>query len=145
MVHPGTRQCPGSRTHSSPSRTTCPGRWKHSSPSRTTCPGSQIQNNLGTKFCPGSRIRNDLGKAFSPGIRGTSQTERNMMMKSHLNRVMTRGPSPGTTYLRPLPILIYRRLRFIPCWWTGNSAGWTEKCIRIRTEIGTPPMKRALW
>ena len=30
-------------------------------------------------------------------------------------------------------------------WWTGNSAGWTENCIRIRTETGTPPMKRALW
>ena len=25
------------------------------------------------------------------------------------------------------------------------SAGWTEKCIRIRTETGTPPMRRALW
>ena len=26
-----------------------------------------------------------------------------------------------------------------------NSAGWTEKCISIRTETGTPPMRRTLW
>ena len=117
LVHPETRQCPGSR--------------KHSSPSRTTCPGSRIQNNLGTEFCPGSRIRNILGTEFCLGSRGTSKTDRNMTMKSHLARVMTRGPSTGTTHLRPLPILMYRRLLFIPCWWTGNSAGWTEKCFRI--------------
>ena len=69
----------------------------------------------------------------------------NMMVRSHSAQVMTRGPSPGTTHLRPIPILMYWRLRFIPCWWTGNSAGSTEKCIRIRTETGTPPMRRALW
>ena len=81
---------------------------------------------------------------FCPGSRETSQTDWNMMMWSHSARVMTGGPSPGRTHLRLLPSLMYRRLRSIPCWWNGNSAGWTGKCIKIRTETGTPPMRRAL-
>ena len=78
------------------------------------------------KCCPGSRIQNDLGTEYCPGSRETSQTDWNMMVGNHTAQVMTRGPSPGTTHLRQLPILMYRRLRFITCWWTRNSAGWTE-------------------
>ena len=83
--------------------------------------------------------------SFLPGSRETSQTDWNMMMWNHSAQVMTRGLSPGTTHPRLFPILMYRRLRFIPCWWNESSAGWTEKCIRIRTETGTPPTRRALW
>ena len=79
------------------------------------------------------------------GSRETLQTEWNVMVWSRSTQVMTRGRSPGTTHPRLLLILMYRRLRFIPCWWTGSNAGWTGKCIRIRTETGTPPMRRAPW
>ena len=54
-------------------------------------------------------------------------------------------PQSWATHMRLILILMYQRLRFIPCWWTGNNAGWTGKCIRIRTEAGTPPMRRAPW
>ena len=80
--------------------------------------------NQGTKFCPGSRE--------------TSQTDRKIMMWNPSARVTcpppTRGPSRGKTHRRLLPIRMFRRLQFIPCWWSGNSASWTGKCIRTRTE-----------
>ena len=55
------------------------------------------------------------------------------MVWNHSAQVMTRGLSPGTTHLRPLPILMYRRLRFIPCWWTGSSDN--ERAIKRDKDV----------
>ena len=94
---------------------------------------------------PGSRRPRD--KIFLES-RETSHTDRNTRMWNPLARVMcplpTRGLSRGKTHRRLLPSRMFRRLQFIPCWWNGNSAGWTGKCIRIRTETGIPLMRRAL-
>ena len=108
-----------------------------------------VQDDLfGKRLMRPPRDRNLSGESDSKrrmdrALSGESRnitTDWNMMMGNHSAQVMTRDLSPGTTHPRLLPILMYRRLRFIPCWWTGSSAGWTEKCIRIRTETGTPPM-----
>ena len=107
--------------------------------------GERLMRQPRDRMLSGSRVQSNQGTEFCPGSRETSQTDWNMMVWNHSAQVMTRGLSPGTTDLRLLPILMYRRLRFIPCWWTGNSACWTDKCIRIRTETGTPSMRRALW
>ena len=89
----------------------------------------------------------DIMLSGEPGLerpRETSQTDWNIMRWNPSARVRTRGPSPGRTNLRPLPILIFWRLLFIPCWWNGNSAGGTGKCIMTKTETGIPLMRRAL-
>ena len=46
----------------------------------------------------------------------TSQTTWNMMLGNQSAQVLIRGPSPGTTHLKQLPIPIYRRSRSTPCW-----------------------------
>ena len=68
----------------------------------------------------------------------------NIMMGNPSARVTTRGLSPGRTHRKLHPILMFWRLRIIPCWWNRNSAVWTGKCIRTRTETGIPPMRMAL-
>ena len=102
-VHPGTRQCPGSQALPTPDSTTCP--WR------------QGEDNRVTKFSPGSRFQSNQGTEFCPESRETSQTDQNIIiiMWNPLARVMTRGPSPGRKHQRLLPILMFRRLRFIPC------------------------------
>ena len=90
----------------------------------------------------GERLMRPSRDRILSGGRKTSQTEWNVLVWSHSTQVMTRGRSPGTTHPRLLLILMYRRLQFIPCWWTGKNADWTGKVIRIRTETGTPPMRR---
>ena len=50
------------------------------------------------------------------GESGTSQTTWNMMLGNQSAQVLSRGPSPGTTHLKQLPIPICQRSQFTPCW-----------------------------
>ena len=133
IVHPGTRQCPGSMCQSggmahNPSRhpgtRQCPRSQEPSSPYRTTCPRSRIQSDQ-----------------ESPGSRETSHTDWNLMMRSPEARLWTRGPSPRRTHLhrRLHPILLFRRLRFIPCCGMdtaragpGNASGPGQRQVYLR-------------
>ena len=117
-------------------------------PVKANCPGRQCWDNQMTERCPGSRVQGDQRKKFFLESRETLRTNRNIMMWNPSARVIcpppTRGTSRGKTHRRLVPIRMFRRFQFIPCWLNGNSAGWTGKCIRIWTETGIPLMRRAL-
>ena len=70
----------------------------------------------GAEFCPGSRVQSNQWTEFCPGSRETSQTTWNMMLGNQSTQVLTRGPSPGTTYLKQLPIPICQRSQSTPYW-----------------------------
>ena len=94
---------------------------------------------------PRDRMLSEESDSKRPRDRVLSGKSGNITDRLEHDGVESFGSSDESRPQRLIPILMYRILRFIPCWWTGNSAGWTEKCIRIRTETGTPPMRRELW
>ena len=89
-----------------------------------------------------SNSRQPRDRIFSGESRNITDSW-DIMMYIPPARVMTQELSSGRIRRKLLPILMSRRLRFIPCWRNGNSAGWTGKCIRTLTGTGIPPKKRA--
>ena len=68
------------------------------------------------RILSGSRVQSDQWTEFCPGSRETSQTTWNTMLGNQSTQVSTRGPSPGTTHLKQLPIPICQRSQSTPYW-----------------------------
>ena len=62
-----------------------------------------------------SGLKRPMDRVLS-GSRETSQTTWNMMLGNQSTQVLTRGPSPGTTHLKQLPIPICQRSQSTPYW-----------------------------
>ena len=101
-----------------------------------------VQDNLSGETMlvqPRDKMLSGESDSKQPRDRILSGESRNITDRLEHDDVESIGSSdPGRIHLRLFLILMFRILRFIPCWWNGNSAGWTGKCIKTRTETGTP-------